>query len=137
MKKLVLLASVAALAACNQKPAEEAAPATDASATATTALAMEIDGKPMAGTFEIASSDGKRTMTQTVNDDGTVVSVEGDKTTKGTWTSTGPGHFCITNEGETDASCYTETIGADGTMTSTNDKDPADSWTVKRVESAS
>ncbi len=130
MKKLILIAGIATLAACS-KP--EPAPEAPVEAAAPATAQMEIDGKPMTGTFDISSADGKQTMVQTVNEDGTVVSVEGDKTTNGTWTSTGPGNFCITNEGEAQASCYTTTVAEDGVMTSTNDADSADVWTVKRV----
>ena len=136
-KGFTLLAAVAALSACSQ-PAGTTPAATDTateapSATASTApVAMEIDGKPMAGTFDIASADGKRKVTQTVNADGTVATMSDGKTVKGTWTSTGPGHFCITNEGEPE-SCYTETLEADGTMKSVNDKDPKEVWMIKRV----
>lgn len=142
MKKLALIAGVALLASCGSKePAPEAAATADATmpmdagsaSAAPDAVAMEIDGKPMAGTFDITSGDGKRTMKQTVNDDGSVTSVMDGKTVKGTWTSTGPGKFCITNEGEKEPSCYTETMNPDGTMKTVNDKNPKDEWMVKRV----
>lgn len=130
MKKIIALAALAALSAC-AKPAEEApAPAETAEATAEVPGGMAIDGKPNAGVFDVTHADGSKSTT-TVSADGTFSVVAGDKTTKGTWTSTGPGNYCETVDGETN--CYKEEI-IDGVYTSTNVKDPKDISTVKRVE---
>lgn len=139
MKRLILLAAMmppALLAACSQEAAtpeatEEAIPAEAAVADVGGGLA--IDGKPNAGSYEITSADGTTVMTQTVNADGTLTSVNGDETSKATWTSTGPGNWCVTEEGQSETKCYVETISDDGVYTSTNEADPTDSWTVKRL----
>lgn len=130
MKKLMLIAPIALMAACSQS--EPAPEATEEAAPAETAV-MAIDGKPAAGTYEVTSADGETVLNETVNPDGTVVVVNGDETTNGTWTSTGPGNFCATMEGETEPSCYVETISEDGVWHAVNEKDPEDAWTVKRV----
>ena len=54
-------------------------------------------------------------------------------TTRGTWSSTGPGNWCVTEEGGTEPTCYVESISEDGVYTSVNEKDPADTATVKRL----
>ena len=138
MKKLFLLAALspAFLAGCSQEA--DAPEATEAAAPAEAAVAeveggLAIDGKPNVGSYEVTSADGARVVTQTVNADGTLTTVEGDQTSKGTWTSTGPGNWCVTDEGSTEAKCYVEAISADGVYTSTNEADPKDSWTVKRL----
>jgi len=142
MKRLILLAAIlppTLLAACSQEAeAPEATEATEAAAPAEATVAeveggLAIDGKPNVGSYEVTSPDGTRVVIQTVNADGTLTAVEGDKTSEGTWTSTGPGNWCVTDAGATEAKCYVETISADGVYTSTNEADPADSWTVKRL----
>ena len=132
MKKLVLIAAVAALSACNNNASEPAAAPTAEATTVAADSSLATDGMPNVGTFEVTTADGK-VVTQTVNADGTTVSVKDGKTTKGTWTSTGPGNFCETDEGKTEPSCYAETISADKVWTSVNVKDPKDSSTVKRL----
>jgi hypothetical protein len=133
MKKLVLIAAVAALSACNNTAAEPAAqPSAEAATTVAVDTSLATDGMPNAGTYEVITADGK-VLTQTVNADGTFTSVKDGKTTKGTWTSTGPGNFCETEEGKTEPSCYAETISADKVWTSVNVKDPKDHSTVKRL----
>jgi hypothetical protein len=132
MKKLVLIAAVAAVSACNNNAAEPAAEPSAEVAPVAADTSLATDGMPNAGTYEITLPDGK-VATQTVNADGTFSSVKDGKTTTGTWTSTGPGNFCETEEGKTEPSCYAETISADGVWTSTNVKDPKDHSTVKRL----
>jgi hypothetical protein len=139
MKRLILLAAImppALLAACSQEAATPEATEAAVPAEATVAEVeggLAIDGKPNAGSYEVTSADGATVTTQTVNADGTLTAVTGDKTTKATWTSTGPGNWCVTEGGNTEAKCYVETISEGGVYTSTNEADPADSWTVKRL----
>lgn len=142
MKKLVLLAAVAVLSACESKeaPAEDAAidnamadanaMAADATANAATAT-MAIDGKPDAGTYTSTGPDGTVTE-QTFNADGTLTNVTDGKSVNGTWTKKGDATYCITLEGEAEATCYTDTM--DGTTwKSTNDADPADTYVIVRT----
>ena len=138
MKKLVLFAALAALTACNNSDtAAEDAAVDDTAMTDEVAVEpasdvpMAIDGKPDAGTFSITSADG--TVSEaTFNDDGTVVYVTDGVSTPGTWTKKGDATYCITMEGETEATCYTDTM--DGTTwRSTNDADPSDSSVIVRI----
>jgi hypothetical protein len=130
MKRIIAIAALAALAAC-AKPAEEApAPAETAAAAAEVPGGMAIDGKPNAGVFEVSHADGSK-WTTTVSADGTTSTVKDGKTVTGTWTSTGPGNYCDTVDGETN--CYKEEI-VDGVYTSTNLEDPKDISTIVRVE---
>ena len=130
MKKLILLAPLALIAACSQS---QPAPEPSATASAAADVPMATDNMPISGTYTATSADVSRTLTQTVNADGTVTTVEGDKTTNGTWTSTGPGNFCITNEGDSEPSCYAESISDSGEWTAVNVKDDKDSWSIKRT----
>lgn len=113
MKKLALLAAVAALSACNQK-ADEAPAATD---TAT------AEATPMAdtgvGTYDVKMADG--TMGKTViNADGTYVDTDKDgKEIRGTFVRR-DGKDCFDPEGDEAEACWTVgTPGADGSFTAT------------------
>ena len=136
MKKLVLIAALTALAACSQKADEapavaETAMASDTTAATSDAVPMAVDGKPDAGTYDSTGPDGKITK-QTINADGTIVLVTDGKTSKGTWTKKGAADYCITMEGQTAPTCYTDTM--DGTTwRSTNDADPKDTYTIVRT----
>ena len=133
MRKLIAVAFLAgALAACGDAAEEADDTATEEAAPAETA-ALALDGGPFAGVYEVTSADGATVMTETVNADGTVTNVMGEETRTGTWTSTGPDNYCATYEGDTEASCYTETMSADGVWSAVNVNDPEDAWTVKRV----
>jgi hypothetical protein len=137
MKKIVLLAGLAALAACSQKAPEAPAATDTAMAEATPAAAdasaasMAVDGKPDAGTYEVTGPDGK-VFKQTLTADGKITNVIDGKTVSGTWTRKGTSTYCITMDGETAAKCYTDTM--DGTTWhSTNDADPKDVATIVRT----
>lgn len=133
MKKILILSLAGAMAACSQsQPTPQATETTTAAPAANVPLAT--DNKPITGTYEVDQADGSRKLTQTVNADGTMETVEGDKTTKGTWTSTGPGNFCMTNEGDSEPTCYSESITDSGTWIANNVKDDNDSWLIKRVK---
>lgn len=129
MRRLVLLAPLALLAACSQsepapEPTEEAPPAES--------VVMAADGKPATGIFEVTSADGRMVTTQTVDADGTLTTVEADLTRTGTWTSTGPGNFCVDMAGDEKPTCYREEV-RDGVYSSVNEENPQDAWTVKRL----
>lgn len=132
MKKIIAVAALAALSACSQK-AEEAPAPTETAAAETPADVpggLAIDGKPNAGVFEVTHADGRK-WTTTVTADGKSSMVLDGKTMAGTWTSTGPGNYCETMDGKT--TCIKEEI-VNGVYTSTNEADPKDTSTIKRVE---
>lgn len=133
MKKLILLALVSGIAACQAEPepapepvAEEAAPA-----------ATVANGSP-AGTYEVTAADGSM-MTAQINADGTYVDTAADGSTveEGTWAVTG-GKTCFTptTEGAT-AMCWTETApAADGSFTATPDEGDPVTVRPKAAEAA-
>ena len=121
MKKLVVLAAVAALSACSPKaePANEtaAAPAENAMAAATPAAA-EGYATP-AGAYDVKLADG--TMESTViNADGTYVDTDAKgKETKGKFAHK-DGKDCFDPDGDAAETCWTVTTpGADGSFTAT------------------
>lgn len=123
MKKLVLFAGIALLAACGER--EEAAPLE----TATTE-AMPVDAAPTAaagttangsaaGSYDVTRPDGTKTV-DTLMADGTFVTRDtSDKVVdKGTW-AVKDGKTCFTSEGAAEV-CYTETArAADGSFSAT------------------
>lgn len=129
MKKIILIAALATVAACSQPEAtDETAPADEAT-EATPAGPVAMDGKPSAGTFKVTDADGN-VGTFVGNEDGTFTMTRADGTTStGTWTEETPGHFCQTVDGE--ETCSTETI-VDGVWTSTDADGTV--YTIERVE---
>ena len=115
MKKWIALASVAALAACQQAeaPAEEEA--------------MEEAAAPAAnegpGTFEVTYADGS-VGTVTTTAEGTFTATLGDQSGTGTVAQV-DGKLCFDPEGddpEQPTRCWTNSeVGDDGTWTSTSD----------------
>ena len=96
-------------------------------------IAVAPDGRPVAGTFRVTAANGE-VWTQVINPDGTVDSTAPDGTrSAGAWTSSTPGRFCMTAEGENEQTCYAEAVAEDGTWTSTNEANPEDTYTVERV----
>lgn len=132
MKLLVWAAgaSLLALTACS----ETEVPVVEETAAATeTAAPTAADGGPSTGTFQITGADGKVTI-QVVAADGTTTTTDADgAVTKGTYVQESPNRWCGTNEGETEAKCFTETVGADGVWTSVNEKDAEDASTIVRM----
>lgn len=126
MKASIVLAGALALAACGQRAdtAAEGTPSpTDtamtgaASPMATTAATQAATGN-MAGRYEVTMADGK-TMTETINADGTYVDVMAGKETRGRWRMDGT-RSCFDAEGAEAERCYTtSTPGADGSFTIT------------------
>jgi hypothetical protein len=129
---VALAAAALSTAACKKS---EPVPEPTAAATATTAQVpggLAIDGLPNAGVFEVTHASGKK-WTTTVTADGKTSTVKDGKTILGTWTSTGPGNYCDTVDGKT--TCYKEEI-VNGVYTSTNEADPKDTSTIRRLASA-
>lgn len=133
MKRLVLIAALAGLSACGQKAEEGPAPAaTDTTAPAQAAGSTAVDGKPDTGVFELTSADGKEVVKQTYNADGTLSSTTDGKTVTGTWSKKEPSTYCVTLEGDVAATCYLDKMDG-GVWSTTNEADPKDTFTIKRV----
>jgi hypothetical protein len=138
MKKLILLAGFAALAACGQKQEPAAsedsnatiAPA-DANVTDANAAAMTTANGSAPGTYEVTMKDGSKGQS-ILNADGTYTDKNSNGTeSKGTWNVAG-GKTCFDPEGDEGPTCYTETATApDGSFTATPDK--GDPVTVKKI----
>lgn len=131
MKKILLIAALAAVSACS-KPAP--APEAEAS-TAPEAAAINIaaDGKPSVGTYKVTTSKGEVLMDE-VKADGTYVSTKDGKVVDtGTWEQKSPALYCYTKD-EKDAvqKCSEEKV-ENGVYTSKNPEGEVS--TIERVES--
>jgi hypothetical protein len=103
MKKIVLIAAVAALSACNQNKAE---PAPAASETAATPSAVATAAS-MAGTYDYTYKD--KATTSVIKDDGTYQDTQDGKVIeKGTWTQK-DGPICFSDDKGDPAQCWTMT----------------------------
>lgn len=126
MRKLILLAGVAALAACAEAEAPED---TEAMEEATVAEAPAIEP----GLFEVTSADGEVGQTR-LNADGTYVDiVDGEQIGSGTWVQR-DGQMCFDGdaEGEEEA-CWTDgPMNEDGSWTATGPD--GTTVTVRRVD---
>jgi hypothetical protein len=132
MKKLILLATVAALAACSKPaPAPEAAASETAAATTAAAANVAADGKPSVGKFKITDHKGKVYMEEDKADGTYVATEDGKVVDTGRWRQPDPNTFCFTKD-EKDAKeqCNEEKV-VDGKWTTTNAKGEVS--TVERV----
>ena len=115
MKKLVLIAAMAALSACNERT-EEAPAATDSASAMAEATPAADSG---VGTYTVKMADGT-TGTTVINADGTYVDTDKDgKQMKGTFVRR-DGKDCFDPEGDEAEMCWT--VGpraADGSFTAT------------------
>ena len=125
MKKILLLATVAALAACSPKTENTAAPANDVTAPDTANDAMANDAAAAWTGFEpgtYAVTDGKGAKSDvTINSDGTYTGTDAaGKTESGTFVMTGA-KGCFTAKGAAEM-CYTNSApGTDGSWSGTGD----------------
>ncbi len=128
MKKMILLAGVAALAACT--PSEPEAPVAEETVAAAPA------GSVAAGTYDVAWSDGS-VSSFTINDDGTYSGTRDDVTDTGTY-EVKDGKICFTSSAEgSEAECWTNSeAAADGSFTSVSDAGETVSLTVAAAEPA-
>lgn len=134
MKRLIVVAAFAAVAACS-KPAP--APEATASAEAMPAPAAQVmaaDGKPSVGKFKITEADGTVIMEED-KADGTYVDTDasGKVVETGKWVQRSPEHFCFTKDAPgAKEQCTTEAVDAKGVWTA---KGPSGKTsTVERVE---
>lgn len=118
MKKLILLATLAALSACSQK-AEESKETADAP-TQAPAPAAPADSGTAPGTYDVKMADG--TMgTTTINADGTYSDTDAKgKVVKGKFAHK-DGKDCFDADGDEAEMCWTVSApGADGSFTATS-----------------
>jgi hypothetical protein len=135
MKRLIIVAAVAALAGCSQS---ETAPAPEPAAEATEAAVAQplaADGKPSVGMYKVTTSEGE-VFTEDVKADGTYVQTDKDGKVieTGKWVQKSPTEYCTTkDEAGAVEKCNVEGIDAAGVWTS---KGPdGKTATVERVES--
>jgi hypothetical protein len=103
MRTIVLLASVAALCACNQNKTEPAPAASEAAATPSAAATAAS----MAGTYEYTYQD--KVTTTVMKDDGTYEDTQDGKVIeKGKWAQKND-QVCFDDEGANPEQCWTTT----------------------------
>lgn len=133
MKKLIAIASIAALAACQSEPAEE--PVAEETVTEAPEAVTVANGSAP-GTYEATAADGT-VMTTVINEDGTYTDsdAEGNVVAEGNWAVVdGKTCFTPTTEG-VEAMCFTESEPAeDGSFTATPDE--GDPVTVRPAAAA-
>jgi len=114
MKKLITLASIAALAACSQ--AETEAPVVEE-----TVAAVPAADTVTPGTYNVAWEDGT-TSVFTLNEDGTYSATRDGETEEGT-SAMVDGKICFTPSAEgAETDCWTNSeVAADGSFTSVSD----------------
>ncbi|MFM5949621.1 MAG: hypothetical protein ACKOPM_10400 [Novosphingobium sp.] len=133
MKKLVLIAALAALSACSKPaPAPEPAASETAEASDASVATVAADGKASVGKFKITSYDGKVYMEEDKADGTYVTTQDGKVVETGKWEQKSPGTFCFTKD-EKDAKqvCNEEKV-ENGVWTTTNAKGEVSK--VERVE---
>ena len=138
MRKIALVAALAALAACSKPDAAPTEATTDAATeaaaatpAATTAANIAADGKPSVGKFKVISHDGK-VYSEEDKADGTYVgTMDGKVVETGKWEQKDPGTFCFTkDENDAKQQCNAEKVEG-GKWTTTNAKGEVS--TVERV----
>lgn len=117
MKKLVLMAAVAALAACSPQAEDDAATTETAEAEAEATTAAATGTHP--GTYEVTMADGTKGTT-VINADGTYVDTDAKGVqTRGKFVAR-DGKDCFDPDGDAPEECWTVgTAGADGSFTAT------------------
>ena len=133
MKKIIVVAAFAALAACSQPeaPAEEA---TTEEAAAPANIAA--DGLPTVGVYKVTQPDGT-VITVDVKEDGTFAATDADGNVidSGKWEQKSPEQYCETSDAEGSTQvCYEEKIDENGVYVSKN-PNTGDVSTVERVQS--
>jgi hypothetical protein len=135
MKKIMIIAVLAAVSACDKPaPTPEAAATTEAAAVAPATEIMAADGKSPVGKFKITEADGTVIMEED-KADGTYVDTDasGKVVETGTWVQKSPEHFCFTkNAPDAKEQCTTEAIDAKGVWTAKGESGKTS--TVERVE---
>ncbi len=120
MKKFVIVASIALLAACGSKPDAAADAAASEAAAASAAVAPAAVFTPTPGTYDVTLPGGGTT-TNTLMADGVFVrrDAKGTVTDKGKW-AVKDGKTCFAPETGAEE-CYTDSMpAADGSFTATD-----------------
>jgi hypothetical protein len=132
MKKIILVAALAMVTACNQAEAPVEAEATEEAVTEEVSLA--VDGLPSVGVYNVTQADGTKS-TFEAKEDGTYTSTDADGkvTETGKWRQVSQAVFCETpdTEGATER-CYDEKM-EDGVYKSTN-RETGETATITRPE---
>ncbi|MXP09428.1 hypothetical protein [Pseudoblastomonas halimionae] len=131
MKKFLLLAACASLAACGGNDTDETATIEPAEPVAEAPAPVDPAVADAAGTFEMTAEDGT-VMMRTVNADGTYTStVNGEAGEAGTVRMSG-NDMCYDPEGPDAETCWTAgDTGANGTFTATGPD--GETLTVRRT----
>ena len=133
MKKIILVAALAAVSACSQPETPAEPEATEEAAVEEVAVAA--DGLPSVGIYYVTSADGT-TSTFEAKEDGTYTSTDadGNVTETGTWRQESQNVWCETpdTEGATER-CYDERM-EDGVYKSTS-RDTGETATITRPQS--
>ena len=133
MKRIIVIAALAAVAACSQ-PAPEPSAEKAAEAPAAAAQTLAADGKPSHGKFTVTGKKG--THTAEVKPDGTysVTDADGKVMETGKWEQKSQEQYCETSDKEgAKQKCYEEKVDDKGVYTS-KDPETGDVSTVVRVE---
>ncbi|TNE33263.1 MAG: hypothetical protein EP350_04430 [Alphaproteobacteria bacterium] len=132
MKKIILVAALATVTACNQAEAPAEPEATEEAAVESVAVAA--DGLPSVGVYNVTSADGT-TSTFEAKEDGTYVATDadGNVTETGKWRQESQNVWCETpdTEGASEV-CYDERM-EDGVYKSTN-RATGETATITRPE---
>lgn len=136
MKKIILVAALATVTACNQAEAPAEPEATEAAATEESApvvVSLAADGLPSVGVYNVTRADGTMS-TFEAKEDGTYVATGADGTVEtGTWRQESQAVWCETadTEGATET-CFDERM-EDGVYMSTN-RETGETSTITRPE---
>jgi len=134
MRKILISASILALAACSQ--AEEPAPVEEEEVVEAPAA---IDGGPLAGSYNTVDADGQSAIWELAEDGTFTLTAEGVDPVTGTYSNTSGDDgdtFCADPDGdEAGETCWAISVpGEDGSWTATADDGSV--LTVNRAEAA-
>ena len=137
MRKIVIAASLVALAACSNPAPEPETAATEepVAVTTETVTTLAADGKPSTGKFEVTTAKGEK-FTADVKPDGTfaVTGADGTVVDTGKWEQKSPEQYCETSDKpDSKQVCFTEKVDDKGVYTSFNPV-TGETSTVVRIE---
>jgi hypothetical protein len=132
MRKIIVIAALATVAACSKPaPAPEASDTSAAAAPAPAVETVAADGKPSTGTFKITTSDGEVFMEE-VKADGTYVDTKDGKVVEtGKWEQKSPALYCWTKDGGDGKQVCSDEKVENGVYTSTNQETKKTSTVVR------